>query len=572
MELADDAGGEGEQVRKSESENSESDARTALPPAAFPTFSPANYVPRTLKSELTRRGRLSFNECLNVSLALTTALEHLHANDLIHRDIKPSNVIFVNGVPKLADIGLVTDIGATISHVGTEGFLPPEGPGTPQADLYSLGKVLYEISTGRDRLDFPELPTFIENGTEKENLLELNLIFLKACQNDVRKRYQSAREMFADLTLLQRGKSLRRARLLEQRLSRLRLAAVAIAVAAVGIAGTVFLVQQQRVKRANAERRSEQRQKEREKEFSTALQRRLVDLYTEKGESLQTAGDIPGALAWFAKAFLDESPASTHLAQRRDLLAGTFEKCRKVPVLVAHRGAVNVANWSSDGRRVITASEDGTAQVWDAATGEPVGKQLKHGSPVWTAQLSPDGSRVLTLSSDGLATIWDLSAGTATPLTSSVPVKEAFLSPNGSQVLTISDDSAALLWESGSARRRFLFQHEQPLRHAGFSPDGRLAATASADGTARVWNTGSGEAVTAPLVDGAPVSRASFSPDTRRLLTASGAACGCGIRAPANRRFSPCRTTRTSNWRCSARTTGSSPRPQRMTPCGCGTV
>ena|SRR5436309_15914043 len=42
--------------------------------------------------------------------------------------------------------------------VGTSGFLPPEGPGTPQADMYSLGKVLYEISMGRDRPEFPKLP------------------------------------------------------------------------------------------------------------------------------------------------------------------------------------------------------------------------------------------------------------------------------------------------------------------------------------------------------------------------------------------------------------------------------
>ena len=50
---------------------------------------------------------------------------------------------------------------AELSYVGTEGFIPPEGPGTPQADIFSLGKVLYEASTGNDRQYFPELPAGI---------------------------------------------------------------------------------------------------------------------------------------------------------------------------------------------------------------------------------------------------------------------------------------------------------------------------------------------------------------------------------------------------------------------------
>ncbi|MBU6400313.1 MAG: serine/threonine protein kinase, partial [Verrucomicrobia bacterium] len=111
---------------------------------------PAHYTPRTLASELKQRGRLPFADCVQIGLALTTALGHLHKHRLIHRDIKPANVIFVNGVPKLADIGLVTEATATRSFVGTEGFIPPEGPGTAQADIYSLGKVLYEMATGRD--------------------------------------------------------------------------------------------------------------------------------------------------------------------------------------------------------------------------------------------------------------------------------------------------------------------------------------------------------------------------------------------------------------------------------------
>ena len=138
---------------------------------------PKTYTPKTLRSELRQRGRLPVRECLRIG----AALENLHGHGLIHRDIKPGNIIFAHGVPKLADIGLVTDRDVTVSYVSTEGYIPPEGPGSAQVDLFSLGKVLYEMATGRDRMDFPELPTDFEELPDREALLELNAIISKAC-------------------------------------------------------------------------------------------------------------------------------------------------------------------------------------------------------------------------------------------------------------------------------------------------------------------------------------------------------------------------------------------------------
>jgi len=176
-----------------------------------------SYLPRTLKFELHERGRLSVDECIEIGLALTTALEHLHEHDLVHRDVKPSNIIFVGGVAKLADIGLVATMDKTMSFVGTSGFLPPEGPGTPQGDIYSLGKVLYEIGMGRDRQEFPKLPADLGEFENSSRLLELNAVILKACHQHPQQRYQSAREMAADLELLQRGKSVKRHRSMQRR-------------------------------------------------------------------------------------------------------------------------------------------------------------------------------------------------------------------------------------------------------------------------------------------------------------------------------------------------------------------
>ena len=165
---------------------------------------PDRYTPKTLTSELDRRRRLSVRHSSQLGWSLSKALAELHQRGLVHRDIKPSNIIFVKGRPKLADIGLVANAGEK-AHLGTEGYIPPEGPGTPQADLYSLGKVLYEASTGTDRLEYPALPPDVDAMTDRETFLKLNSIILKACDNEIGKRYQTATELAEDLARLDIG-------------------------------------------------------------------------------------------------------------------------------------------------------------------------------------------------------------------------------------------------------------------------------------------------------------------------------------------------------------------------------
>lgn len=197
---------------------------------------PAAYQPRTLASDLKRLGRLPVGDCVSIALSLAGALTSLHAAGLAHRDVKPSNIIFVNGRAKLADIGLVSELGDSRSFVGTEGYIPPEGPGTPSADLFSLGRVLYESVTGLEQSRYPELPeAWIAQ--DEEGAMEFFEVVLKACEGDPARRYQSGADMLADLALLQGGRSVRRVRLLEARvvtLKRWGLAALALAGVAAG--------------------------------------------------------------------------------------------------------------------------------------------------------------------------------------------------------------------------------------------------------------------------------------------------------------------------------------------------
>ncbi|MBI2928561.1 MAG: serine/threonine protein kinase [Verrucomicrobia bacterium] len=186
---------------------------------------PESYAPKTLRSEINSKGRLPFGECVQLGLELTSALGYLHKNGLIHRDIKPSNIIFVGHQPKLADIGLVTLADQTKSFVGSPGYLPREGSGTRSADIYSLGKVLYEMSTGGDLEDFPEPHSDLKDSVDRDRWVQLNEVIVRACDEDPRERYQSSDEIHSDLLMLQAGQPVkpatkpRRGRLLARKIA-----------------------------------------------------------------------------------------------------------------------------------------------------------------------------------------------------------------------------------------------------------------------------------------------------------------------------------------------------------------
>jgi len=79
--------------------------------------------------------------------------------------------------------------------------------------------VLYEISTGMDRRHFAELPEDLRTWPDRAAVVEFNEILLKACAKDPARRYQSAEEMRTELELIQRGRSIRRKRIMRHRLA-----------------------------------------------------------------------------------------------------------------------------------------------------------------------------------------------------------------------------------------------------------------------------------------------------------------------------------------------------------------
>ena len=156
------------------------------------------YEPRDLRNALhaAEGKRLPVRECFRIAINLLDALDFLHQRPLVHGDIKPANIVFVNGRPKLADVGLVREASPDSTMMGTPGYMvpPPEPTGTKVADIYSMGKVLYVISTGNDVNSFSQLSTTL---VARPEFMRLNEIICRAAHPLADQRYADAAEMLA---------------------------------------------------------------------------------------------------------------------------------------------------------------------------------------------------------------------------------------------------------------------------------------------------------------------------------------------------------------------------------------
>ena len=164
----------------------------------------------------------------------------------------------------------------------------------------------------------------------------------------------------------------------------------------------------------------------------------------------------------------------------------------KPVVLRGHKREVIDAEFSPDGTRVVTASLDGTARLWDSRTGKEVTIPLVHGDAVAAATFSPDGARVVTASADQTARIWDSRTGTELAVLRGHDnyVGGAEFSPDGKRVVTSSfDQHGARLGRDRSPSRssRSGMDGFRVASAASSPPEPQLVATSS-DGPPRVLN------------------------------------------------------------------------------------
>ncbi len=189
-------------------------------------------------------------------------------------------------------------------------------------------------------------------------------------------------------------------------------------------------------------------------------------------------------------------------------------------VLGGHHSEINSAVFSLDGSRIVTASSDGVARVWEAASGRELTKLHGHRGLVSFASFSPDGTNIITASFDKTARLWDAVSGRQiSVLNSGDMLSWAKFDPSGKRIIAAPVVGPAQFWDPSSRQKvGSPVGHRYEKFHA-LSADGSHYITGDLDGTAWVSETATGRQILSLGHHGDQVDFATFSSDGARLLT-----------------------------------------------------
>jgi WD40 repeat protein/serine/threonine protein kinase len=185
-----------------------------------------------------------------------------------------------------------------------------------------------------------------------------------------------------------------------------------------------------------------------------------------------------------------------------------------------------------DCRYLVTGTQAGAVQVWDATTGGPVGTLGSHEREIRGVTFSPDGKRLASASGDGWVKLWDATClgakqePTLPPLRARVPgpcLNVAF-SPDSQRLATGGQGNTVKIWDVQTGKElQTLRGHSGDVYTVAFSPvdDGRWIASGGEDSTVKIWDSRTGEEVHTFRGHTGLVTSVAFSPDGKRLYSGS---------------------------------------------------
>jgi WD40 repeat protein len=162
-----------------------------------------------------------------------------------------------------------------------------------------------------------------------------------------------------------------------------------------------------------------------------------------------------------------------------------------------------------------------------ATSGEPDGEPLSHGDQwVFAVAFSRDGRAVLTADYQGTARLWEIATrdriGPEMRLEMEGAIDAVAISPDGKTAVTGGHDRRVQLWDLATGRPiGTTMQHRGPINSVAFSPDSRTILVGSVDGTAQLWDVATGQRIGTPMKYEGPIKAVAFHPDGRAILIGS---------------------------------------------------
>jgi WD40 repeat protein/tRNA A-37 threonylcarbamoyl transferase component Bud32 len=423
-----------------------------------------------------------------LALQLADAVAHAHSRGVLHRDLKPSNILVemtagpdASPALRISDFGLAKlldesrDDRTETLPFGTPRYMAPEqaagdrGQIGPATDVYGLGAILHAILTGAA----PDGP--IDAGraglaARPDVPDSLRQVVARCLQRKPGDRYPSGGALASDLRRFLAGEPVRarpsgRLRAVASSVKRHPVALLALAAVAafVGLWAATRRTDESRLEMArrlpvhDAVAKAREAEAERHRSYVRDIQRAAY--------LIQSNHDCRGADADRLDPW--SRPRDLGAVDERGFEWGYLKNLghREWLTLRHNRRAdggqtsVYDVHFSADGRRLISAGQDGTARIWDLASGRLIKALDHHGTDVNVAVFSPDESRVATAGDDGLVRLWDAASGIVirkfTPAHSD-EVSCLVFTPDGRRLVSGGKDHRLAVWdvETGHALAR----------------------------------------------------------------------------------------------------------------------
>jgi WD40 repeat protein/serine/threonine protein kinase len=512
-------------------------AATGGTPQTHQVHAPTSVAKPPLPAESHDRSSLSdqpegryVHSVARIGADVAEALEYAHLQGILHRDIKPSNLLLdAQGHVWITDFGLAKaqdsdELTRTGDIVGTLKCMAPErfkGWSDPRSDVYALGATLYELLTLRPAFEESDRVELIEQvlhqsppplrQLDRRIPRDLETIVLKSLAKEPGERYSTAQELAEDLRRFDAGRPIlaRRSSAIERswRWSRRNplLAGATVTVATALLAVVVISLRYAREQsRANQDNRTLAQKLTR----SLAESNRLLAIRNfDRGQVAFEKDLIGQGLLWMIESWrsaVEADDRDWQHAARANLAAWRPHHAR-LKAVFSHENPVAAAAFSPDDQTVLSGCSDGTARLWDTATGKPIGRPMDHPGSVFAVAYSPNGKTVLIGCSDGTARLWDVATGQSagSPLRHEGAVRAVAYSPDGRTILTGSTDKKARLWNAATLTPVCQPSvHEAAVTAVAFSPDGTTILTGCEDVSARFWDAGTGKPIGSALQPG----------------------------------------------------------------------